>query len=80
MSDNIKPVELSAEELDNVAGGAFKFVNADNDNKLDTQESATILGAKGGITSLNAQETVESHQRLHEITATGFFPPKGDSY
>ncbi|MEH2269635.1 MAG: CTB family bacteriocin, partial [Nostoc sp.] len=23
MSDNIKPVELSAEELDNVAGGAF---------------------------------------------------------
>ncbi|MEH2347998.1 MAG: CTB family bacteriocin, partial [Nostoc sp.] len=25
MSDNIKPVELSAEELDNVAGGAFSF-------------------------------------------------------
>ncbi|MEH2093341.1 CTB family bacteriocin [Nostoc sp.] len=74
MSDNIKPVELSAEELDNVAGGAFSFVIADNENKLDQQTGGTVLGPNGGIGSVTAQQTAISHQSLQEIKATGFFP------
>ncbi|QLE48069.1 hypothetical protein FD724_07980 [Nostoc sp. C057] len=74
MSDNIKPVELSAEELDNVAGGAFSFVDADNYNAIDQQAGATVLGANGGISSLNTQQTAVSHQSLHEVKATGLFP------
>jgi hypothetical protein len=74
MSDNIKPVELSAEELDNFAGGAFSFVDADNDNRLDQQISETVLGPHGGIGSSTAQQTTTSHQSLYEIKATGFFP------
>ncbi|WP_194248892.1 CTB family bacteriocin, partial [Nostoc sp. UIC 10630] len=51
MSDNIQPIELSSEELDNVAGGAFSFVDADNYNAIDQQAGATVLGANGGISS-----------------------------
>ncbi|MEH2307446.1 CTB family bacteriocin [Nostoc sp.] len=74
MSDNIQPIELSAEELDNVAGGAFSYVDADNYNAIDQQAGATVLGANGGISSLNTQQTAVSHQSLHEIKATGLFP------
>ncbi|ACC80476.1 CTB family bacteriocin [Nostoc punctiforme] len=74
MSDNIQPIELSAEELDNVAGGAFSFVDADNDNKLDQQISETVIGPHGGIGSSTAQQTATSHQSLYEVKATGFFP------
>ncbi|MBD2509771.1 MULTISPECIES: CTB family bacteriocin [unclassified Nostoc] len=74
MSDNIQPIELSSEELDNVAGGAFSFVDADNYNAIDQQAGATVIGANGGISSLNTQQTAVSHQSLHEIKATGFFP------
>ncbi|MBE8988517.1 CTB family bacteriocin [Nostoc sp. LEGE 12450] len=74
MSDNIKPVELSAEELDNVAGGAFSFVDAHNFNAIDQQAGATVIGANGGINSLNTQQTAVSEQDLFEIKATGFFP------
>ncbi|AVH62266.1 MULTISPECIES: CTB family bacteriocin [unclassified Nostoc] len=74
MSDNIKPVELSAEELDNVAGGAFSFVIADNYNALDQQAGGTVLGPNGGIGSSTVQQTTVSHQSLQEIKATGFFP------
>ncbi|AVH62268.1 CTB family bacteriocin [Nostoc sp. 'Peltigera membranacea cyanobiont' N6] len=74
MSDNIKPVELSAEELDNVAGGAFSFVIADNYNALDQQAGGTVLGPNGGIGSSTVQQTAISHQSLQEIKATGFFP------
>jgi hypothetical protein len=79
MSDNIKPVELSAEELDNVAGGAFSFVLADNDNRLDQQTGGTVLGPNGGIGSVTAQQTAVSHQSLQEIKATGFFPSTFES-
>ncbi|MBD2509774.1 hypothetical protein H6G91_21160 [Nostoc muscorum FACHB-395] len=74
MSDNIKPVELSAEELDKVAGGAFSFVDAHNFNALDQQTGGTVLGANGGIGSFTAQQTAVSQQDLHEIKATGLFP------
>ncbi|MEJ6484969.1 CTB family bacteriocin [Nostoc punctiforme UO1] len=74
MSNNIQPIELSAEELDNVAGGAFSFVDADNDNRLDQQISETVLGPHGGIGSSTAQQTTTSHQSLYEVKATGFFP------
>ncbi|MEH2202177.1 CTB family bacteriocin [Nostoc sp.] len=75
MSDNIKPVELSAEELDNVAGGAFSFVDADNFNALDQQVGQTVVGPHGGIGSSTAQQTAISHQSLYEIKATGFLTP-----
>ncbi|MEH2202178.1 CTB family bacteriocin [Nostoc sp.] len=79
MSDNIKPVELSAEELDNVAGGAFSFVDADNFNALDQQVGQTVVGPHGGIGSSTAQQTAISHQSLHEIKATGFLTPTLES-
>ncbi|MBE8988521.1 CTB family bacteriocin [Nostoc sp. LEGE 12450] len=74
MSDNIQPIELSSEELDNVAGGAFSFVDADNYNAIDQQAGATVIGANGGISSFNTQQTAVSHQSLHEIKATDLFP------
>ncbi|MBE8998148.1 MULTISPECIES: CTB family bacteriocin [unclassified Nostoc] len=77
MSDNIKPVELSSEELDNVAGGAFSFVDAHNFNFSDKQSSAVIIGADGGIASFNSQETTISKQDLHEIKFTGEEFPSG---
>ncbi|MFN6465815.1 MAG: CTB family bacteriocin [Nostoc sp. DedVER02] len=79
MSDNIKPVELSAEELDNVAGGAFSFVIADNYNALDQQAGQTVVGPNGGITSSTVQQTAISHQSLEEIKATGFLTPTLES-
>ncbi|MEH2443021.1 CTB family bacteriocin [Nostoc sp.] len=79
MSDNIKPVELSAEELDNVAGGAFSFVIADNYNALDQQAGGTVVGPNGGITSSTVQQTAISHQSLQEIKATGFLTPTLES-
>ncbi|MBD2509776.1 MULTISPECIES: CTB family bacteriocin [unclassified Nostoc] len=77
MPDDIKPVELSAEELDNVAGGAFSFVDAHNFNFSDKQSSAVIIGADGGIASFNSQETTISQQDLHEIKFTGEEFPSG---
>ncbi|BAZ76566.1 hypothetical protein NIES50_51660 [Aulosira laxa NIES-50] len=70
MSDN-KPMELSAEELDNVAGGAFIATDASNLNAVDEQASATLLGAGGGISSLSSQKTAVSEQKLQDIRFTG---------
>jgi hypothetical protein len=74
MSDNIKPVELSAEELDTLAGGAFSDVNAHNLNAIDAQSGATVLGANGGIASFTTQETAVSKQDLYEVKFTGAIP------
>ncbi|QIR40406.1 hypothetical protein HCG51_29425 [Tolypothrix sp. PCC 7910] len=73
MSDN-KPMELSAEELDNVAGGAVGLTNAFVENKLDTQASLVNIGANGGIQSAQTQTTTESKQALNELKLTGEFP------
>lgn len=70
MSDN-KPMELSTEELDNVAGGAASVVDASNFNFLDEQAGVVIIGANGGITSLTTQKTAVSKQELQEIKFTG---------
>ncbi|BAY30901.1 hypothetical protein NIES2107_27490 [Nostoc carneum NIES-2107] len=70
MSDN-KPMELSAEELDNVAGGATSAVFASNRNFLDEQVGSTVVGANGGISSQTAQKTVASEQYLAEFKSTG---------
>jgi hypothetical protein len=70
MSDN-KPMELSTEELDNVAGGAASLVIGSNLNAIDEQVGATNVGADGGITSLTAQKTAVSQQELKEIKFTG---------
>ncbi|BAY99511.1 hypothetical protein NIES37_34940 [Tolypothrix tenuis PCC 7101] len=71
MSDNIKPVELSAEELDIVAGGAAIATNAENRNFSDEQASAIIIGANGGIASFTTQKTAVSEQKLQDIRFTG---------
>ncbi|QIR40404.1 hypothetical protein HCG51_29415 [Tolypothrix sp. PCC 7910] len=73
MSDN-KPMELSAEELDNVAGGAVSEVAAVSDINLDTQASLLNIGAGGGIQSAQTQTTTESKQALNELKLTGEFP------
>ena len=72
MSEN-KPMELSAEDLDNIAGGAFGLDNISNLNTLDTQASLVNVGADGGIQSAQVQKTTESKQTLQEIKATGEF-------
>ncbi|QIR40408.1 hypothetical protein HCG51_29435 [Tolypothrix sp. PCC 7910] len=70
MSDN-KPMELSAEELDIVAGGAVAATDASNSQILDEQASVVIIGANGGIASFNTQKTAASQQKLQEIKFTG---------
>ncbi|BAY30900.1 hypothetical protein NIES2107_27480 [Nostoc carneum NIES-2107] len=70
MSDN-KPMELSAEELDNVAGGAGSAVFGNNFNSVDQQIGSTVLGANGGISSQTAQQTTVSEQHLAELKFTG---------
>ncbi|BAY30897.1 hypothetical protein NIES2107_27450 [Nostoc carneum NIES-2107] len=70
MSDN-KPMELSAEELDNVAGGAASLVDAFNLIANDQQIGSTVVGANGGISSQTAQQTTVSAQQLKEIKFTG---------
>jgi hypothetical protein len=74
MSENNKPVEMSAAELDEVAGGAFNIVDASNLNFSDEQVSVTALGANGGITNATAQKTKLSEQDLVQVQATGDFP------
>ncbi|BAY30898.1 hypothetical protein NIES2107_27460 [Nostoc carneum NIES-2107] len=70
MSDN-KPMELSTEELDNVAGGAASEVFGSNFNFSDQQIGSTVIGANGGISSQTAQQTTVSAQQLKEIKFTG---------
>jgi hypothetical protein len=71
MSEINKPVEMTLDELDSVAGGAVNALVADNINEKDAQFTLTSLGAKGGITNVNAQETEKSVQSLDQFQATG---------
>jgi hypothetical protein len=71
MSEINKPVEMTTDELDNVAGGAVNALDALNVNAKDAQFTLTDVGAKGGITNVNAQETEKSVQSLEQFQATG---------
>ena len=74
MSEINKPMEMSSEELDTVAGGAFAATVAENLNFSDEQVNVTALGANGGITNLTAQDTDLSKQKLNQVQATGELP------
>jgi hypothetical protein len=71
MSENNHLVEMSVEELDEVAGGAFNIVDASNFNFLDSQTNIVRIGADGEILSISQQETKISKQELQQIQATG---------
>jgi hypothetical protein len=70
MSDNIKPVELSSEELDIVAGGARRLAIAHTQELNDYQESSLDVG-RDGIHSTNYQETDDFKASIFEFTETG---------
>ena len=80
MSDTDKLVEMSTEELDTVAGGAFVITDASNFNFSDSQTNFLSIGADGGIISLNTQETKLSKQELKQIQATGDLPALPDIF
>ena len=80
MSEINKPMEMSSEELDTVAGGAFAATVAENFNFSDEQVNVTALGADGGITNLNAQKTDLSKQQLQQVQATGSLPSIPDIF
>ena len=74
MSKINKPMELSVEELDTVAGGALNIVDASNFNFSDTQAVLTNVGADGGISNAAVQQTEVSKQELQQVQATGELP------
>jgi hypothetical protein len=68
MSENNKPMELSTDELDTVAGGAaLSVVDADNLNADSFNFGQTSIGANGGINSTVIQKDSLSQQQLKEI-------------
>jgi hypothetical protein len=74
MSEPNELVEMSAEELDSVAGGAFLATKASNFNFSDSQLNLVNIGADGGIMAINQQETKVSKQELLQVQATGEAP------
>jgi hypothetical protein len=70
MSDNIKPVELSSEELDIVAGGARRFATAHTQDLVDEQQSS-LDADRDGVRSRNLQQTDDFKANIFEFTETG---------
>ncbi|MFM7447299.1 MAG: hypothetical protein ACKO24_01715 [Leptolyngbyaceae cyanobacterium] len=69
--ENINEVmELSAQDLDLVAGGATRVVGASTHELVDIQESGLKVG-RDGITSFNRQATDNFSAALFEFTQTG---------
>jgi hypothetical protein len=72
--ENIQPQELSNQELDNVAGGAFSVDAISSDFLKDQQVSATVVGGDGSIATFNAQDTQSLEADVFSIKATGDLP------
>ncbi len=69
--ENINEVmELSAQELDSVAGGAIRADVAAVDNLKDSQVSV-LSATRNGITSFNAQSTDDFSAYVAEFNQTG---------
>ncbi len=69
--ENINEVmELSAQELDTVAGGAIRADLAEVYNLKDQQISG-LSATRGGITSFNAQSTDDFSAYVAEFNQTG---------
>ncbi len=69
--ENINEVmELSAQELDSVAGGATRLDIAEVYNLKDSQVSG-LSATRDGITSFNAQSTDDFSAYIAEFNQTG---------
>ncbi len=68
--DPIQSQELSAEDLDLVAGGARRFAAAETQELTDFQASS-LNSSRGGVSSTNIQETDDFKAALIEATETG---------
>ncbi len=69
MSQN-KPMELSVEELDNIAGGALNIAAAQTKELIDVQAN-TLSADRGGVRSTNFQATDDFKAALFQINQTG---------
>jgi hypothetical protein len=70
MSQNNKPMELSVEELDNIAGGALNIAAAQTKELIDVQAN-TLDADRGGVRSTNFQATDDFKAALFQINQTG---------
>ncbi|GAB4346051.1 MAG: hypothetical protein OHK0047_39620 [Leptolyngbyaceae cyanobacterium] len=70
MESKNEVMELSAQELDSVAGGAIRADVAKVDNLKDSQISV-LTATREGITSLNAQSTDDFSAYVAEFNQTG---------
>ncbi|BAY99512.1 hypothetical protein NIES37_34950 [Tolypothrix tenuis PCC 7101] len=72
--ENLQPheaLELSNQELDDIAGGATTDVFGRTLNAEDTQLGFVELPATGGIKSVSFQQSFFSEQELREFKETG---------
>ena len=70
MSENNKPMELSAQELDTVAGGALNVSAAHTENLIDVQAN-TLDADRSGVRSTNVQHTDDFAAQLAQLNQTG---------
>ncbi len=70
MENKNEVMELSAQELDGVAGGATRFDIAQVHDLQDLQVS-TLVANRNGITSFNAQSTDDFSAAVAEYNQTG---------
>ncbi len=70
MSDNNKPMEMSADELDIVAGGARRAAAAATQELVDVQLS-DLSSNRDGVHSTNIQQTDDFKATIVEFTETG---------
>lgn len=64
-------LELSNQELDEIAGGANSVTDASTENLSDAQFTFVNLPKEGGIISITQQETFFSEQDLKEFKDSG---------
>ncbi len=70
MESKNEVMELSAQELDSVAGGAIRADVASVDELKDSQVSV-LSATRNGITSFNAQSTDDFSAYVAEFNQTG---------
>jgi hypothetical protein len=77
--ENVQPnemLELSNQELDNIAGGATSDVFGTNTNAVDYQLGYVEIPKEGGIKSVTFQVSVFSEQDLREFKEAGISSPE----
>jgi hypothetical protein len=77
--ENVQPnevLELSNQELDDIAGGATSDVFGRNINAEDSQLGYVEIPKEGGIKSVTFQQTFFSEQDLREFKETGISSPE----